>query len=181
MRRLGAAGLALLPLAASSPAQAAYGTGACEMAMMHAALHFDVSEPIMRAVGLTEAGTAEGRIHPWAANIDGRAVYYPDQESAARGVEAALRDGAHNVDVGCLQISMAWHGQAFGSIAEAFTPEVNVAYGAALLVALKREKGTWPLAIQFYHSSDPERQRAYLCQVLAHYAPANYRRACGGS
>lgn len=81
-------------------------------------------------------------MHPWATNVDGGAVMYADLGTAVRGVAAAYAGGAHNVDVGCMQISLLWHGRQFRSLEEAFSPARNVAYGAALLTELRRESGS---------------------------------------
>jgi hypothetical protein len=69
--------------------------------------------------------------------------------------------GRSNIDVGCMQINLGYHGHAFASVAEALEPASNVAYGAQFLRKLREETRSWAGATARYHSRHPERGQAY--------------------
>ena len=85
-----------------------------------------------------------------------------------------------------MQVNLHWHPNAFASLEEAFDPAVNVDYGAAYLLALKEEHGSWTRAVQFYHSSSSDKQQIYFCRVLRRFhdltgtAAADLARWCAG-
>ena len=72
-------------------------------------------------------------------------------------------EGRTNIDVGCMQINLGYHGHAFASLAEALEPASNVAYGA-VPAAAARER-SWARATARYHSAHPERGQAYREKV----------------
>jgi hypothetical protein len=73
--------------------------------------------------------------------------------------------------VGCLQIDLFYHADAFSSLEEAFEPAINAAYGATLLLTNRIAFGDWTSAVAFYHSRDLSRQADYIRRVNAVYAP----------
>ena len=168
------------PLVAPRPARAApavrrlglppiAGPSACDSAISEAERRYRIPPHVLRAVGLTEAGQA-GTVYPWTANIAGASRFYSSKEAAISGVSEALDQGVASVDVGCLQVNLHWHPNAFASLAEAFDPAVNVDYGAAYLRALHdQHEGSWTKAVQFYHSSTSHEQLRYLCAVLRRF------------
>jgi len=79
------------------------------------------------------------------------------------------RRGKVYVDVGCMQVDLRHHPNAFASLEEAFDPAANVAYGAQYLSGLASRYGDWLAATAFYHSSTPAEQRIYLAQVARRY------------
>ena len=74
--------------------------------------------------------------------------------------------GRSNIDVGCMQINLGYHGHAFDSVAEALEPAVNVAYGAQFLRQLREETQSWSRATARYHSRNPKRGQAYREKVF---------------
>ncbi|MSO74873.1 MAG: lytic transglycosylase domain-containing protein [Alphaproteobacteria bacterium] len=71
-----------------------------------------------------------------------------------------------SIDVGCMQVNLAYHGDAFDRIEDALDPIKNVAYAAHLLTTLKEQHGSWSATVAAYHSSKPERATPY-CQKVA--------------
>jgi hypothetical protein len=72
----------------------------------------------------------------------------------------------HLIDVGCMQVNLQFHPNAFRSLEEAFDPTANVAYAAGFLQQLGAEtNGDWNLATGFYHSHTPELAAAYRNRV----------------
>ena len=101
---------------------------------------------------------------------DGR--YFASKEEAIAHVERLKAEGRRNIDVGCMQINLMHHPEAFGSLEEAFEPIRNVAYGARFLGALERETESWTRAVERYHTADPDRGRAYRERVYRRWAEA---------
>src|ERR1700734_3245269 len=75
--------------------------------------------------------------------------------------------GARDVDVGCFQISLADHPDAFATLADAFDPVQNADYAAGFLRRLQSRTGSWDSAIADYHSDTPDLGLPYERRVLA--------------
>lgn len=130
---------------------------------------------LLQAVALAESGRYDpdrGTLlpWPWTVNAGGEGVYLPSKAEAIRHVERLRAQGRTNVDVGCLQINLGWHPNAFPDLDSAFDPETNAAYAAAFLATLREEAGSWELAVERYHSRDPDRGLAYRERVWRHWA-----------
>ncbi|WP_158240639.1 lytic transglycosylase domain-containing protein [Telmatospirillum siberiense] len=120
---------------------------------------------LMLAIGHEESG-----LDPYAINADGVSFHPASQIEAEAMVRTLQSQGARYIDVGCMQIDLHYHPDAFHDLSEAFDPFTNVAYGARLLNELLAQHGSWPTAIAHYHSSEPSRQADYLGKVASRYA-----------
>jgi hypothetical protein len=78
--------------------------------------------------------------------------------------------GIVSLDVGCLQVNLFYHPDAFTSVEQAFEPAANAAYAARLLLTLYGQTGSWPLAAASYHSATPALGRSYEQKVLTEWA-----------
>ena len=70
---------------------------------------------------------------PWTINANGKGRHFNTKEEAVAAVKSLQAKGIESIDVGCMQISLKYHGNAFNSIEEAFEPEKNVEYSAKFL------------------------------------------------
>lgn len=127
---------------------------------------------LLAAIGDVESGRmdpATGRIAawPWTVNVDGAGKYFDTEPAAAAFAQAAEISGARDVDVGCFQISLQHHPNAFASMDAAFDPAGNANFAARLLNLLKMQSGSWPAAIAEYHSASAAFGLPYQRQVLA--------------
>ena len=105
---------------------------------------------------------------PWAVNADGAAMYFESKAAAVAWTSATLAHGAHQVDVGCMQINLQSHPQAFASLDQAFDPASNADYGARFLNQLQADAGgNWYLATGYYHSRTPLLAADYRERVAA--------------
>jgi len=164
-----------LPLAAgSSPATLAEETARtaalCLDAARRAERLADLPEGIVAGIMLAETGRwskAQRRSYPWPWTVtSGNEAWYADSRAAAIATVRRLQaEGRRNIDVGCMQINLYWHPDAFRTIEEALDPIRNVAYGTAFLGELHAEHGSWRAAVAAYHSRDPERGHTYLARV----------------
>ena len=125
---------------------------------------------LVEAVALAESGrwlADEGTTRPWPWTITAGSdsFFLPSKPEALRKVHELQTQGRSNIDVGCMQINLGYHGDAFASVAEALEPAANVAYGAQFLKRLREETRSWARATAHYHSRHPERGQAYREKV----------------
>ena len=74
--------------------------------------------------------------------------------------------GVRSFDVGCLQINLMYHPEAFASLEEAFDPLANARYAVSFLNALRQQTGSWETASAWYHSATPEEGGPYRNAVV---------------
>jgi hypothetical protein len=117
--------------------------------------------------GRTNATTGEINPWPWATNNAGEGHFFASAQEAIAWVAAAQAAGSQSIDVGCFQVNLHYHPDAFTSLAEAFDPIANARYAASLLNRLHDQSGSWPLAIAQYHSSEPFEGQRYGARVLS--------------
>jgi len=151
--------IALGAILAASPASAAD----CRAALAQAAAAHSVPYPLLEAVGYVESGH-----DPLAINADGDAYHPSSLEDAIRLVRKLQSGGAKYIDLGCAQIDLHYHPDAFPDLAAAFDPAANADYAARLLLDNKTRYGSWTGAAAFYHSADPTAQAAYVGHLKAH-------------
>ena len=127
---------------------------------------------LLVSIGMVESGRADpltGHVAPWpwTVNADGQGQYFQTKEEAEAFVRFAEASGARDVDVGCFQISLQSHPDAFATLDDAFDPAENAAYAARFLGELKSRTGSWNTAIADYHSALPDLGLPYQRLVLA--------------
>ena len=128
-----------------------------------------IPDKLLRAVSLIESGrsTVKGLIAwPWTINVKGRGHFFSTKQEAVAEVKRLQKKGVKSIDVGCMQINLHHHPEAFESLEQAFDPAHNVAYGAAFLKKLQRHHNDWSLAVGHYHSATPEVHQPYQDKVL---------------
>jgi hypothetical protein len=110
-----------------------------------------------------------GRVDPWpwATNHAGEGHYFASAQEAIAWVTVQLAAGNQSVDVGCFQVNLRYHPDAFASLDEAFDPAGNARYAAAFLNRLHDQSGNWPAAIALYHSAEPVEGQQYSSRVMA--------------
>jgi hypothetical protein len=173
--RAGIAGLLLLPGlgAAAEPGGVAMPApdpwSACGRAIAAAERGAGVPPGLLLAIARVESGRArpEGGVVPWpyALNADGTGRWPETRAAAIAEVEALRARGIRSVDVGCMQVNLFHHPDAFPSLEAAFDPPTNVAYAARFLRELFGRTGNWAEAVAQYHSSEPGRGLAYHARV----------------
>jgi hypothetical protein len=131
-----------------------------------------IPDRLLTAISLVEAGRHHSKVGrtlawPWTVMAEGRGRYLPSKAAAIREVERLQARGVSNIDVGCMQVNLYWHPDAFDSLAEAFDPARNVGFAASFLSGLHGELGAWDKAIANYHSRTPAYHVPYRRKVLA--------------
>ena len=126
---------------------------------------------LLTAISFVEAGRpgADGKVvaWPWTTNVGGESHYYDTKEQAVAETQKLLSEGARSIDVGCMQINLRYHPTAFKSLDEAFDPATNVAYATKFLKSLHDLQGSWPKAIERYHSAAENQKADYREKVMA--------------
>jgi hypothetical protein len=170
----------LLALAGGTPATAAQapdaGPGGAIVDCRSAALAFEQSAGLppglLLAIGQVETGrfdpvTRRVDPWPWAANHAGEGRYFASAQEAIAWVAEQQAAGNRSIDVGCFQVNLMYHPDAFASLAEAFHPAANARYAADLLNRLHERSGNWQSAAALYHSADPVEGQWYGSRVVA--------------
>ena len=147
---------------------------ACERAGDAAERRFALPHGLLLAIGRVESGRYDptrGRVvpSPFAVDVAGAGTQFDSAEAAIAQVEQALAGGQHNVDVGCFQINLGQHPDAFPTLQQAFDPDANAAYAARFLANLRLKLGGWDQAVAAYHSATPALGIPYRAAVYARW------------
>jgi hypothetical protein len=165
------------PAAVSAPAPAPISApDACTRAILSAQTRYDIPGNLLLAIGLQEAGLRrDGRyvVWPWSVNAAGDGRMFATKAEAQKWVRSQLAVGVDSIDIGCMQVNLHWHPNAFGSLAQAFDPAANVDYAARFLRDLYRRTGDWMQAAGTYHSRNDAERRKYLASLQRNLAVAN--------
>lgn len=151
-------------------------TGICIREILAAQERHDIPDNLLLAIGLQEAGTRRGghfTVWPFAVNAAGEGRLFDTRAAALNWIAERQRAGIASIDVGCMQINMRWHPEAFDSPAQGFDPRVNVEYAARFLKRLHARTGDWLMAAGSYHSFEPEFRDVYLTRLHRNIAAAN--------
>ena len=103
---------------------------------------------------------------------EGIGTHHPSKAAAIAAVEASQARGIANIDVGCMQVNLLHHPQAFRNLDQAFDPAANASYAARFLASLHARTGTWPAAAAAYHSMTPELGTRYSKLIAAVWSGA---------
>ena len=165
---------ALLILMAGLTAAHAQLPDLCRPAIASTEKTSGVPDRLMQAVAVIESGRRNqgGPVvaWPWTINVEGTGEIFETKEQAIAAVTAHRARGARSIDVGCMQVNLMHHPDAFATLEEAFDPAANARYAARFLQQLLVQTGSWPLAVAGYHSLTPDIGGDYAKKVLAIWA-----------
>lgn len=142
--------------------------GACVAEILSAQTRYGIPDNLLLGIGLQEAGVERDgglTVWPWSVNAEGEGRFLRDAPEAIDWVRTRQQAGDELIDVGCMQINLRWHPEAFPSLEAAFDPGLNVDYAARYLSGLADRFGSWTAATGRYHSADPDRADRYLSGV----------------
>lgn len=155
----------------------------CTTLIAAAEQRYQIPAGVLMAIALTESGR-EGRPHPMAMNIAGRAHFADSLSEMAAIVRRSFARGVRSIDVGCMQVNLKHHGHRFADPLMLTDPATNIDYAARYLVDLAAGDGSWKSAVMSYHNRmNPARRRWYGCSVWNSYltlvGTTRNRLACG--
>ncbi len=147
----------------------------CAAAIDAAERDYGMPSRLLRAISLGESGRwmeEEGRSvsWPWTVTNGGAGQYLPTKQAAIAHVRSLWAKGERNIDVGCMQINLRAHPEAFDTLEQAFDPETNVSYSADFLDRLREREGSWQMAVGYYHSATPELNKRYRDKISGLWA-----------
>ncbi len=153
--------------APSLPSQSAF----CETAIAGAEAVGHLPPHLLGAIASVESGHLDDkgaiRPWPWTINVEGRGQFFATKADAIATVRALQASGVRSIDVGCMQVNLMYHPNAFASLDEAFDPGANARYAARFLNALYGASGSWVQATAAYHSQTPAIGADYQRRVMA--------------
>jgi len=164
--------LAAMPLLLSSPAQALDDSQVCGAETVRQERLQGIPDRLLHAISLVESGRwdAERRetlAWPWTVMAEGEGRFLPTKAAAIAEVKKLQARGVRNIDVGCMQVNLLAHPDAFASLDEAFEPATNVAYAARFLVGLYNSAQNWATAGAYYHSQTPSEAAPYKAKLVS--------------
>lgn len=163
--------LALTTAARSQPLSGQDVKTSCLPELAAAEERHHVPPGLLLSMALVESGRRDplsGLTAPWPWTIQaaGRSHFYETGNDAAREAKAFLQGGNGFIDVGCLQVDLFHHPDAFPTLEAAFDPVTNIDYAAQYLATLAHTRGSWLEAVAAYNAGNPSDGIAYLAKVL---------------
>lgn len=139
---------------------------------------YGLPENLLRAISTVESGrwnrvTLTPITWPWTLNVDGRGYHYESKKEAIVALRTFEHNGAKLIDVGCMQINLRFHPEAFHNNAKALEPRYNIEYAAKLLKRHYRLTKNWQRAVARYHSATPHRGSRYASKVMKTWKQIN--------
>lgn len=156
------------------PARVVDPPALCEAAATSVEYTARLPARLLSAISITETGRLDattGRLRPWpwSVDIDGAGQFFETREDAIAAVKIAQAQGVKSIDVGCMQVNLMFHPDAFANLEQAFDPTTNARYAARFLNALYAGSHDWSRAIAAYHSETPALGDAYRVLVLTRW------------
>ena len=138
----------------------------CRLAAARMEEKYQIRANLLQTISSVETGRWDKQnktivAWPWTVNANGKGTHYETKEEALKAVRQLQKEGVTNIDVGCMQISLKYHKDAFENLEAALDPETNVEYSAKFLKKLYTKKKSWQKAAMAYHSSIPSRGQQY--------------------
>ncbi len=163
--------LALSVTAHAASLQATSAATLCEQAIAKAEAVGNTPPGMLAAIAQVESGRPDprtGAMRPWPWTVDAEGVgqFFATKAQAIAAVAALQERGVQSIDVGCMQVNLMHHPDAFASLDKAFDPVSNTTYAMRFLNVLYRSTGSWPKSIADYHSETPQIADDYQRRVL---------------
>lgn len=129
-----------------------------------------IPKSLLTAISIAESGRRDDLnktnvAWPWTVTSGTEQWYLDSKAAAVAQVKSMILDGKRNIDVGCMQVNLYFHGDAFGSLDAAFDPLSNVSYAASFLKRLRTSTEDWLTAAGNYHSATPDYHRRYKRKI----------------
>ncbi len=146
------------------------GAQECTRHLPKAERYHNIPTHWLAAIASTESGRYHKRLGmllpwPWTINVNGKGYYFDSKGEAINKIEEYHAKGITNIDVGCMQVNMRYHGHAFANVHQALEPRYNVAYAARFLRSNFDDLRSWKKATAAYHSKTPSRGKKYFKTV----------------
>ena len=129
---------------------------------------------LLKSISLAETGRWDREKQanvawPWTVTALGVGNYFQNKVKAVKYVRFLQANAITNIDVGCMQVNLHYHGDDFDSLEDAMDPANNVNYAAKYLKGLYLSARSWTKAAGFYHSKTPRHFQAYKLKILKYW------------
>ncbi len=149
----------------------------CPQAIAAAEQAHAVPPRLLAAIGRVESGrpNSSGVVlpWPWTINAEGQGRFFDSKAEAIAAVRALQAQGVQSIDVGCMQVNLMHHPDAFASLDQAFDPVANADYAAGFLRRLYAQTNNWADAAAQYHSATPGLADDYRRKVMMAWGGAD--------
>jgi hypothetical protein len=144
----------------------------CRRAIDQAERTVKLPDQLLAAIGRVESGRWDPESNnwhpwPWTINFGGEGRFFETKKQAIAAVRILQAQGVTSIDVGCMQVNLMFHPNAFASLDQAFDPPSNALYAAHFLHELFDQTNDWKRAAGLYHSATPQLGADYRRRVLA--------------
>ncbi len=132
---------------------------------------YGIPKHLLMAIGGTESGRWNKELGmavpwPWTINAEGKGQYFKTMHEAVTAVRRLQAKGVKSIDIGCMQVNLKHHPDAFASVTQAFDPAHNTRYAAQFLRQnYDVANQSWSKAIAAYHSKTTRRGQKYYGRV----------------
>ncbi|RUT26213.1 lytic transglycosylase domain-containing protein [Asaia sp. W19] len=171
--RLAALCIAIIAPAAPGRAQS-FQAEQCRIASNQAERSLHIPDGFLYAISRVESGKTDAQGHlsawPWTIMANGVGHYYDSKQEAITAATEFRKEGVLSIDVGCLQVNLQQHPDAFPTLDQAFDPMSNALYAGRFLTQMHDKMGSWPRAAAAYHSQTPGLGTPYQWKVLETWA-----------
>ncbi len=163
------------PVEASDSARYVNDREVCSVAAQRYEDKFQIKKHLLNTITMVETGrwdevSKKKTSWPWTVNAEGKGYFFDSKREAIAAVKKFQAEGIRSIDVGCMQVNLMYHPEAFKNLEEAFNPYKNMEYGAKFVKKLYVQKGhDWNKAAAAYHSSLPERANIYAQKLSEVY------------
>jgi hypothetical protein len=171
MRSHGLLAIFLVAVLLPAAVAATEPVSACREAASAAERNWTLPHDLIYAIGKVESGRLEpatGRVlpWPWTVNVEGSGFWFGSRAEAISFVRWLQSRGLRMIDVGCFQVDLFYHPNAFTNLEEAFDPRANAEFAARFLTSLHGRTGDWGAAIAGYHSNEAPEGERYRQKVM---------------
>jgi hypothetical protein len=160
------------PKVRSRPVSGYKPVGVCEGMIAQVEREKGIPTQLLATIAQAESGRYDKNLKravawPWTVMAEGKGRYFQTKAEAVSAVREIQGRGVRNIDIGCMQVNLRAHPNAFASLDEAFNPHDNIAYAGDLLLSLREQTGSWVKAVGNYHSATPFFHNRYRNKVLS--------------
>ena len=165
------AGWGWLAAAPTAAALALPPEAMCAAEIAQAERAYGIPTKLLDSIAIVESGrwdaTSRASVAwPWTVMANGEGKFFPTKAEAVAEVKRLKARGVRNIDVGCMQVNLGYHPDAFSGLEDAFEPASNVGYAARFLKGLYGATQHWPTAASYYHSQTPKLAAEYRDKLM---------------
>ncbi len=118
----------------------------CQEALIFCEKKYDIPPKLLSAIAHVESGG-----HLYAINALGGSHYFETKQDALMFIRSLRARGVRNINIGCMQINLQFHGHKFKELGDMLEPLNNIEYAACLLRHMFDRYGSWVQAVRFYN------------------------------